>query len=135
VARHGVNRAYFFRPHYHWAMSQAWRKAYELIVTEDEGRICRDIPESACAEQPGNFFKHALSLAATKPVPQAGPELAVDHAERAGLPDCRAAAFSARERSSGATVSTTASPAVARIRHELSAIDARRNRHREGEGA
>jgi hypothetical protein len=36
------------------------------LTGEDEGRVCRDIPEEACDEQPGNFLKHILSLSATK---------------------------------------------------------------------
>ncbi len=39
---------------------------YQMITGEDEGRVCRDIPEEACNDQPGNFFKHVLSLSATK---------------------------------------------------------------------
>ena len=39
---------------------------YETLTSEDDGRVCRDIPETACQEQPGNFLKHVLSLAATK---------------------------------------------------------------------
>ena len=39
---------------------------YSLLTGEDEGRVCRDIPEEACDEQPGNFLKHILSLGATK---------------------------------------------------------------------
>ncbi|MEX2473183.1 MAG: MFS transporter [Gemmatimonadota bacterium] len=44
----------------------ATRAAYELLTDEDEGRVCRDIPETACHEQPGNFVKHVGSLTATK---------------------------------------------------------------------
>ncbi len=39
---------------------------YEALTIEDEGRVCKDIPESACAEQPENFLKHITALAATK---------------------------------------------------------------------
>jgi len=39
---------------------------YSLLTGDDDGRICRDIPEEACDEQPGNLFKHIFSLAATK---------------------------------------------------------------------
>lgn len=41
-------------------------EAYQLLTGDDEGRVCRDIPEAACSEQPGNFLKHVLSLTATK---------------------------------------------------------------------
>ena len=39
---------------------------YSLLTGENDGRVCRDIPEEACDEQPGNFLKHVLSLSATK---------------------------------------------------------------------
>lgn len=41
-------------------------RAYEMLAREDDGRVCRDIPESACHVQPRNFLIHVLSLAATK---------------------------------------------------------------------
>ncbi|PWK53210.1 MFS transporter [Pleionea mediterranea] len=41
-------------------------QAYQLLTSEDDGRVCRDIPESACEHQPRNFILHILSLAATK---------------------------------------------------------------------
>ena len=39
---------------------------YDALTSEDDGRVCKDIPEAACDEQPGNFIKHVVSLAATK---------------------------------------------------------------------
>ncbi len=42
------------------------RRIYETLTGEDDGRVCRDIPESACRHQPRNFLIHILSLAATK---------------------------------------------------------------------
>ena len=39
---------------------------YDALTSEDDGRVCKDIPEAACREQPDNFVKHVLSLAATK---------------------------------------------------------------------
>ncbi len=39
---------------------------YDLLTSEDDGRVCRDIPEEACHAQPQNFTKHVISLAATK---------------------------------------------------------------------
>lgn len=36
------------------------------LVTDDEGRACRDIPDSACREEPRNFFTHVLSLFLSK---------------------------------------------------------------------
>ena len=37
-----------------------------MLASDDDGRVCRDIPESACNEQPRNFLVHVVSLAATK---------------------------------------------------------------------
>lgn len=41
-------------------------KAYELLTSEDDGRVCKDIPESACNEQPQSFVKHISSLVMSK---------------------------------------------------------------------
>lgn len=41
-------------------------RVYALITNEDSGRVCKDIPEAACNDQPGNFFKHVASLGLTK---------------------------------------------------------------------
>ena len=41
-------------------------QAFQAIVIDDEGRVCADIPESACQQEPGNFFKHVGALALTK---------------------------------------------------------------------
>lgn len=41
-------------------------KAYAMLASEDDGRLCRDIPESACNDQPRNFLTHVASLAMTK---------------------------------------------------------------------
>ena len=42
------------------------RRAYGILTGDDEGRVCRDIPESACNEQPRNFMTHVISLSLTK---------------------------------------------------------------------
>ena len=39
---------------------------YEILTGDDDGRVCKDIPDEACEDQPGNFLKHVLSLASTK---------------------------------------------------------------------
>ncbi|MBD3633467.1 MAG: MFS transporter [Methylophaga sp.] len=44
----------------------AARAAYDLLTAEDDGRVCRDIPEALCDEQPRNFSTHVLSLSLTK---------------------------------------------------------------------
>lgn len=41
-------------------------KVYLQLTGDDEGRVCRDIPEEACDAQPENFLKHVVALAATK---------------------------------------------------------------------
>lgn len=44
----------------------AAKTAYDLLTAEDDGRVCRDIPEQLCDEQPRNFSTHILSLSLTK---------------------------------------------------------------------
>src|SRR5690606_35618597 len=46
--------------------SDAHERIYEVLTGEDQGRVCRDIPDEACSEQPRNFLTHVASLAATK---------------------------------------------------------------------
>jgi hypothetical protein len=41
-------------------------RAFEMLTGEDDGRVCADIPDSACREQPRSFFTHVASLGATK---------------------------------------------------------------------
>jgi hypothetical protein len=45
---------------------------YAMLTSEDDGRVCRDIPESACQVQPRNFFVHVVSLAATNNIRHRG---------------------------------------------------------------
>jgi hypothetical protein len=42
------------------------RNLYDLLTGDEDARVCRDIPEEACREQPRNFFMHVGSLVATK---------------------------------------------------------------------
>lgn len=42
------------------------RNLYDLLTGDEDARVCRDIPEEACREQPRNFFMHIASLVATK---------------------------------------------------------------------
>lgn len=44
----------------------AARVAYALLTAEDDGRVCRDIPEQVCDEQPKNFSTHVVALSLTK---------------------------------------------------------------------
>lgn len=41
-------------------------RAYDLLTGDEDARVCKDIPEDACREQPGNFFKHLVSSFFTK---------------------------------------------------------------------
>lgn len=41
-------------------------KAFQALIIDDEGRACRDIPDSACNEEPRNFFTHVGSLSLSK---------------------------------------------------------------------
>ncbi|MBO6550896.1 MAG: MFS transporter permease [Rhizobiales bacterium] len=40
--------------------------AFEALTSEDDGRVCRDIPDEACNDQPKNFITHIMSLFLTK---------------------------------------------------------------------
>ena len=42
------------------------QRALELVFGEGADRVCRDIPDEACEEQPRNLSFHLLSLTATK---------------------------------------------------------------------
>lgn len=46
--------------------TSAVSKAYGVLTSDDEGRVCRDIPESACRVQPQNFMRHVTALSLTK---------------------------------------------------------------------
>ena len=39
---------------------------FEMLTSGDEGRVCKDIPDSACKEEAGNFFTHVTSLSTSK---------------------------------------------------------------------
>ena len=41
-------------------------RVYLQLTGDDEGRVCRDIPEAACNAQPENFLKHVMALLASK---------------------------------------------------------------------
>ena len=42
------------------------RDLYDLVTGDENARVCTDISDSACREQPANFFIHLVSLFATK---------------------------------------------------------------------
>lgn len=39
---------------------------YDVLTGDEDARVCKDIPEAACRELPGNFFRHLWSFTATK---------------------------------------------------------------------
>ena len=47
-------------------LMEARQRVYDILTGEDQSRVCKDIPEAACSEQPHNFLTHVTSLAATK---------------------------------------------------------------------
>ncbi|GAB2801937.1 MFS transporter [Halomonas shantousis] len=42
------------------------RRLYEWLTGDDDNRMCRDISESACRAQPGNFFRHLVAALGNK---------------------------------------------------------------------
>lgn len=42
------------------------RDLYDLVTGDEDARVCRDIDDAACREQPRNFFIHLASLTLTK---------------------------------------------------------------------
>ena len=48
------------------APERAAQIAWDLLTAEDDGRVCKDIPESACNDQPKNFVTHIMALSMTK---------------------------------------------------------------------
>lgn len=47
-------------------MASFEQKTNELLFGEGTDRVCEDIPDSACREQPQNLLRHLASLSATK---------------------------------------------------------------------
>lgn len=48
-------------------MTHDWLKpALQAVDIDDDGRACKDIPESACREETGNIFRHVVSLSLSK---------------------------------------------------------------------
>ncbi len=42
------------------------QRAYDALTAEDDGRVCRDISDTACNQQPQNFLRHASALGLNK---------------------------------------------------------------------
>ncbi len=47
-------------------MEKAANRIYEFLAEDEDSRVCRDIPESACHEQPRSFTRQLLALVLTK---------------------------------------------------------------------
>jgi len=47
-------------------LRRAVSTAYDALAAEDDGRVCRDIPDSACRAEPQNFLRHATALGLSK---------------------------------------------------------------------
>jgi len=47
-------------------MSSAAERLYDLVANEEDARLCTDIPDGACREVPGNFFRTLASLVMTR---------------------------------------------------------------------
>jgi len=45
--------------------SDALDRAYSFLVEEEDARVCKDIPETACSKVPANFFKIGAGLTLT----------------------------------------------------------------------
>ncbi|MDV6317571.1 MFS transporter [Chromohalobacter sp. HP20-39] len=41
-------------------------RLYERLTGDEDGRLCKDIPDAACHEQPGNFLRHLLASLGNK---------------------------------------------------------------------
>src|SRR5690606_4330198 len=41
-------------------------RVYEILTGDDVDRVCLDIPEESCREQPRNFLLHVSALSSTK---------------------------------------------------------------------
>ncbi len=44
----------------------AARDIFDLLTGDEDARVCKDIPDEACREQPRNYLLHVASLIATK---------------------------------------------------------------------
>lgn len=47
-------------------MRPAVQTAFETLTSDDDGRVCKDISDAACKEQPANFLRHAGALGLSK---------------------------------------------------------------------
>lgn len=42
------------------------RSVYEMLIGEEDARVCKDVPDAACKHLPRNFLIHVIALSATK---------------------------------------------------------------------
>ncbi|MEN8820135.1 MAG: MFS transporter [Abyssibacter sp.] len=42
------------------------RSVYEMLLGDEDARVCKDVPDAACKHLPRNFLIHVIALAATK---------------------------------------------------------------------
>lgn len=47
-------------------MRPAVQSAFDTLTSDDDGRVCKDISDKACKEQPANFLRHAAALGLSK---------------------------------------------------------------------
>lgn len=47
-------------------MRPAVQNAFDSLTSDDDGRVCKDISDAACKEQPANFLRHASALGLSK---------------------------------------------------------------------
>lgn len=47
-------------------MRPAVQNAFDALTSDDDGRVCKDISDAACKEQPANFLRHAAALGLSK---------------------------------------------------------------------
>ncbi|NRB58110.1 MAG: MFS transporter, partial [Salinicola sp.] len=41
-------------------------RLFERVTGDEDSRMCRDISDEACQEQPGNFFRHLIAALGNK---------------------------------------------------------------------
>lgn len=42
------------------------KQLYEILIGDEDARVCKDVPDAACRHLPRNFLIHVIALAATK---------------------------------------------------------------------
>lgn len=47
------------------ALQPDMNRLYDQLVEEEDTRVCKDIPDSACSDVPANFFRHVAAIVLT----------------------------------------------------------------------